>query len=134
MTSPEITLCDILKNNTTKVIHKLESEIPINIQAGSDLYSQYLHLLDDFFGTCYIWQKQFFDKLGFTQEMLNSINDYWSLVTDRYCMQIEMITGTQKSALQVQENMMQLFDKYAHEALDYYGKMFSRAMEKMNQK
>lgn len=66
--------------------------------------------------------------------MLNSINDYWSLVTDRYCMQIEMITGTQKSALQVQENLMQLFDKYAHEALDYYGKMFSRAMEKMNQK
>jgi hypothetical protein len=49
-------------------------------------------------------------------------------------MQIEMITGTQKSALQVQENLMQLFDKYAHEALDYYGKMFSRAMEKMNQK
>ena len=38
MTTPEITFCDILKNNTTKVIHKLESEIPINIQAGSDLY------------------------------------------------------------------------------------------------
>ena len=30
MTTPEITFCDILKNNTTKVIHRLESEIPIN--------------------------------------------------------------------------------------------------------
>ncbi|NDB63518.1 MAG: hypothetical protein EB170_06580, partial [Nitrosopumilaceae archaeon] len=38
-TSSDISICDILKNNTTKVIRKLESEIPLSIQEGSDMYT-----------------------------------------------------------------------------------------------
>lgn len=132
--SADISICDILKNNTTKVLHKLESEIPISIQEGSDLYKQYLHLLDDYFGTCYLWQKQYFDRLGFSQDLLNAVNNYWNTVTDLYCTQIELVTSAQKSGIDVQENMMNLSDKYVHQLLDYYGKVFSEAMAKMNQK
>ncbi len=127
-------VCDILKNNTTKVIKKLESQIPPNIQASSNLYAQYLHLLDDYFGTCYLWQKQYFDRLGFDKQTLNTINDYWNIMTDLYCTQIEVITGTQKSSVDVQENMMKLCDQYIHQALDYYGKIFADVMAKLNQK
>ncbi|NDB91955.1 MAG: hypothetical protein EB167_04500 [Nitrososphaeria archaeon] len=133
-TSSDISICDILKNNTTKVIRKLESEIPLSIQEGSDMYTQYLHLLDDYFGTCYLWQKQYFDRLGFSKEALNSINDYWNVVTDLYCTQIEMITSAQKSGVDTQENLMKLCDKYVHETIDYYGKIFSQALAKTNQK
>ena len=98
------------------------------------MYTQYLHLLDDYFGTCYLWQKQYFDRLGFSKEVLNAINDYWNVVTDLYCTQIEMITSTQKSSIDVQENMMKLCDKYVHEAIDYYGKVFAQALVKINQK
>ncbi|WP_162858561.1 hypothetical protein [Candidatus Nitrosotenuis aquarius] len=129
-----ISLCDILKNNTTKVIKKLESQIPPNIQTSSNLYMQYLHLLDDYFGTCYLWQKQYFDKLGFDKNMLEAIDNYWNVVTDLYCSQIEVVTGTQKSSADVQEKMMHLCDQYLHQALDYYGKIFADALAKMNQK
>jgi hypothetical protein len=129
-----LSICDILKNNTTKVIKKLESQIPPNIQTSSNLYTQYLHLLDDYFGTCYLWQKQYFDKLGFDKNMLEAIDNYWNVVTDLYCSQIEVITGTQKSSADVQEKMMHLCDQYIHQALDYYGKVFADALAKMNQK
>lgn len=132
--SIDISICDILKNNTTKVIRKLESEIPLSIQEGSDMYTQYLHLLDDYFGTCYLWQKQYFDRLGFSKEALNAINDYWNVVTDLYCTQIEMITSAQKAGIGTQEDLMKLCDKYVHDALDYYGKIFSQALAKTNQK
>jgi hypothetical protein len=129
-----ISVCDILKNNTTKVIRKLESQIPPNIQASSNLYTQYLHLLDDYFGTCYLWQKQYFDRLGIDQQMLLAIDAYWNAVTDLYCSQIDVITGAQKSTVDVQERMMHLCDQYIHQAIDYYGKIFAESMAKMNQK
>ena len=129
-----LSVCDILKNNTTKVIKKLESQIPPNIQASSDLYTQYLHILDDYLGTCYLWQKQYFDKLGFDKQTLNAVNDYWNVVTNLYCTQIEMVTDAQKSGVGVQEQIMKLCDQYAHQALDYYGKVLSEAMAKINQK
>jgi hypothetical protein len=130
----ELSVCDILKNNTTKVIKKLESQIPPNIQASSNLYSNYLHLLDDYFGTCYLWQKQYFDRLGFDKEALQAINNYWGVITDLYCSQIEVITGAQKSTVDVQQRMMALCDQYLHQALDYYGKIFSETMSKFNEK
>ncbi len=130
----EISVCDILKNNTTKVIRKIESQIPTNIQAYSDLYTNYLHLIDDYYGTCYLWQKQYFDKLGLDSKAINAINDYWNIVTDLYCSQIDMIASAQKSNIDTRENMIKMCDQYIHQALDYYGKIFSQALSKVNEK
>jgi len=60
----KISVCDVMKNNTSKSIKKLESQIPTLVQQYSDLYSAYLHSFDDIFGTCYIAEKEFFNKLG----------------------------------------------------------------------
>ncbi|HEY8110253.1 MAG TPA: hypothetical protein VIG05_05260 [Candidatus Nitrosotenuis sp.] len=130
----EISVCDILKNNTTKVIKKIESQIPTNVQAYSDLYTNYLHLLDDYFGTCYLWQKEYFDKFGLDSKSLNAINDYWEIMTDLYCTQIDMIASAQKSNIDTRENMIKMCDQHIHQALDYYGKVFSQTLSKINEK
>ena len=59
----KISVCDIMKTNTSKVIQKLESKIPSLFQQYSDLYTAYLHTLDDVYGTCYISEKEFFEKV-----------------------------------------------------------------------
>ena len=46
------------------MIKETEAKMPIFFQSYSDLYTKYLHLLDDIFGTCYIAEKEFFDKLN----------------------------------------------------------------------
>jgi len=116
------------------VIRKIESQIPTNVQAYSDLYIHYLHLLDDYFGTCYLWQKRYFDKFGFDSQVLNAINDYWNIVTDLYCTQIDMIVDAQKSNITTRENMIKMCDQYIHQTLDYYGKVFSETLSKINEK
>jgi len=133
-TENEVSICDILKNSTTKVIKKLESQIPPNVQAYSDLYTHYLHLLDDYFGTCYLWQKQYFDKLGLDSEAVGAIDSYWNTVTDLYCTQIDMIASAQKSNITTRNNMIEICDQYIHQAIDYYGKVFSQALSKINEK
>ena len=74
-TKPEekISVCDIMKTNTSKIIQKFESKIPPRFQQYSDLYAAYLHTIDDVFGTCYISEKEFFDKLNIDQGILHSI-------------------------------------------------------------
>jgi hypothetical protein len=55
-------LCDIFKNSTSKVIKKLEMEIPSHFQIYSDMYKEYLHEIDDIFGTCILSEKEFLIK------------------------------------------------------------------------
>jgi len=50
----EISVCDIMKKNTSDIVKKFESQTPLLIQKYSDLYFAFLHTIDDMFGTCYI--------------------------------------------------------------------------------
>ena len=92
-TKPEekISVCDIMKTNTSKVIQKFESKIPPRFQQYSDLYAAYLHTIDDVYSTCYISEKEFFDKLNIDQGVLHSIQDYSKTLTDTYLAQIDQI-------------------------------------------
>lgn len=68
-----LSVCDILKEDTSEVMQKIESKMPSVLQSYSDMYSKYLHTLDDVFGTCYIAEKEYFDKLNMDQEFLRMI-------------------------------------------------------------
>ncbi len=72
----KISVCDIMKTNTSKIIQKIESQAPAKFQQFSDLYTAYLHTLDDVYGTCYISEKEFFDKLNIDQGVLKSFQEY----------------------------------------------------------
>jgi len=56
----KLSICDIMKQDTSEVIKKMESKMPSMFQNSSDMYTKYLHTLDDIFGTCYIAEKEFF--------------------------------------------------------------------------
>lgn len=55
----KLSICDIMKEDTSDILKKLESQIPPLFQGYSDLYTAYLHMYDDIFGTCYIAEKNF---------------------------------------------------------------------------
>ena len=48
----KLSICDIMKEDTSEVIKKMESQMPSQFQNYSDVYTEYLHMLDDIFGTC----------------------------------------------------------------------------------
>jgi hypothetical protein len=69
----ELSFCDILKTDTSEIIKKLESQAPSIFQNYSNLYTEYLHMFDDLFGTCYISEKEFFDNLNINPKTLQQI-------------------------------------------------------------
>ena len=127
-----ISICDIMKDNTTKIIKKIESQIPSYMQWYSDLYTEQLHSLDDVFGTCYIWQKQYFDRLGIDQRAMKAMSDYWSVLTETALSQLEISNNMQKAYVQTRIAGIKSYDQFMHLVMDYYGKMMSNLMSSMN--
>ena len=127
-----ISICDIMKDNTTKIIKKIESQIPSYMQWYSDLYTEQLHSLDDVFGTCYIWQKQYFDRLGIDQRAMKAMSDYWSVLTETALSQLEISNNMQKAYVQTRIAGIKSYDQFMHLVMDYYGKMMSNLTSSMN--
>jgi len=122
----KISACDVMKVNTSKVIKKMESQIPSYVQEYSDLYAEYLHTFDDLFGTCYISEKQFFDNLGFDQERLKTFDNYSKTLANFYSSQIDMSTNYLRAYVKMRISAIKSYDRYLHVMMDSYAKSLSQ--------
>jgi hypothetical protein len=123
-----ISVCDIMHNNATNIIEKVESLLPINMQMYSDFYTEYLHSLQDLFGACYIAENEILSKMGIDQKALQSFDTYAKTVTRSTIVQIEAANNIQKTYLQTQISAIKTFDEYIHLTLDYYSRMLSGSL------
>ena len=122
----KISVCDVMKNNTSKIIKKMESQVPSYVQQYSDLYTEYLHMFDDLFGTCYIAEKEFFDKLNIDQKTLkafDNLSGFWEKIATS---QIETSTNFMRAYVQMRISAIKSYDKYVHTMMDSYAKMLSQ--------
>jgi hypothetical protein len=122
----KISVCDVMKEDTSKVIQKLESQIPLNLQQYSDLYSAYLHTLEDTFGTCYISEKEFFDKFNIDQGILAAYQKYSNTLTDTFLDQIELFSKIKEQNIQAQKSNLEVYDKFMHSMMDSHAKFLSQ--------
>ncbi len=117
-----ISVCDLLKTNTSKIIQKFESQTPAKFQQFSDLYTAYLHTMDDLYGTCYISEKEFFDKLDIDQGVLKSFQEFSQAFTETYLDQIEKYAKYRQKIIQMQISSLGVFDNYMHIMMNSYAK------------
>lgn len=122
----KISVCDVMKSNTSKSIKKLESQIPTLMQQYSDLYAAYLHSFDDVFGTCYIAEKEFFGKLGIDKKTLKIFEDFSKTLTDTYSSQVDAGSSFFRSYVKMRMSQIESFDKYIHVMMDSYSKILSQ--------
>jgi len=125
-TNDSISICDLLKNNTTKIIRKYETQTPILVQMYSDYYNEYLHSLEDIFGTCYLSEKHFFDSLGVDQQTLSTIDKFWMGFTETTISHIDTYTNFQKVQFDTMVSLMRSYDHFIHLGMDYCAEMFSQ--------
>ena len=121
-----VSVCDIMKNNTSKIIRKMESQIPTYTELYSDLYTKYLHTIDDLYSTCYVSEKEFFDKLGIDKTTLGAFDAYWKFVTDMTLSQIELTTNFAKMYVQFRLSTLDSYDKLIHLMMDSYAKAWTQ--------
>ncbi len=125
-TENKVSVCDIMKSKTSSVIRKMESQIPSYVQEYSDLYTEYLHTIDDMFGTCYLSEKEFFDKLNIDQKTLKAFDNFWSFWEKTATSQIETSTNFMRDNNQMRISAIKSYDKYVHTMMDSYAKMLSQ--------
>ncbi len=131
VSNKEYSVCDIMKGNTSAIIQKMESQIPVNFQIYSDMYKEYLHMIDDLFGTCYLSEKEFFDKMNIDDRTLKIMDSYGKTYTEIYNSQIENYGSFLKWYSKMRTSEMRSYDKFAHVMMDSYAKMISDFSKKI---
>ncbi len=121
----DVSVCDIMKSNTSTIINKIESQIPTLFQMQSDVYKEYLHSIEDLFGTCFISEKEFFEKLNLDQNALKFFDNYWKNATEMCLSQIDIATNFLRTYSQMRISTIKSFDSYMHMMMEYYAKMLA---------
>jgi hypothetical protein len=121
-----ISICDIMKNNTSEIIKKMESQVPSLVQHYSDLYTEYLHMYDDLFGTCYIAEKEFFEQLNIDQGILRQIKENSESIKNNYIENINMASKSFDEYVKMRISAIKSFDNYVHVMMESYAKMLSQ--------
>ena len=124
-----LSLCNLLKDDTTEVIQKLELQAPTVFQNYSDMYTAYLHMLDDIFGTCYLSEKEFFDKLNIDQGILRQVKLNSETIKKIYLDNIDMYTKYLDTSAKMKVSAIKSFDNYLHVMMDSYGQFLSQFNE-----
>jgi len=128
----EISVCDIMKKNTSDIVKKFESQTPLLIQKYSDLYIAVLHTIDDMFGTCYISEKEFFDKLNLDQDVLKEMQKFSNSLTEMSLNQIESSSKYLEAYIQMRISALKTVDNFTHIMMDYYAKTLSQYNKSLN--
>jgi len=125
----KVSVCGIMKNGTSEITQKLESEIPQLFQVCSDLYTRYLHSIQECYGVCHIAEKQYFDKMEIDNEFLKQLDYYFKSGTKIMDAQIDLSTGFLRSYIQFQIGLIDSCDKCIHVGIDMYAKALSKFVE-----
>jgi len=122
----KLSICDIMKDDTSEIIKKMESKMPSVFQNYSDLYTKYLHAFDDIFGTCYIAEKEYFDKLNIDQGILRQIKVNSESMKNNHIDNIDMAAKLFDEYVKMRISAIQSFDNYIHVMMESYSKMLSQ--------
>lgn len=131
-TEPLISICDILKDKTSEIVKKMECQLPLTLQQYSDLYTAYIHSFDDMFGTCYISQKEFFDKLNISQETLREFDKYLDSLSKSYQNWIDLNSKSGQIYVQTKLSMIKSYDRFIHIAMNSYAHYLAKFTEVNN--
>jgi hypothetical protein len=118
-----LSVCDVMRDNTNEVIMKIEGLLPSYIESVTDLQSEGLRITRDFFGTCYIAEKELLDKMGIDQKAIESFDKFLKIITKTTVSEIDMINNFQRTWAENIMSSMKSYDDYVKVMLSSYAKM-----------
>ena len=116
----------ILKNNTHEITKKLESQLPLKVQQFSELYSAYLHSMNNTFDSCITCEKELFDKLGVDKGVVKAFGEYTKAHTDNMIQQMDYYAQYRKYSTETQLSAMKSWDNFVTTMMDYNFKVFDQ--------
>ena len=103
--------------------------MPILFQNYSDLYSRYLHSIQDLFGVCHLAEEKYFDNLQIDQNFLKAVDQYWKFMANITESQIDLSTNFLKSYIPFRLSVIDSWDQYVHTLTNTYAKTLSQFIQ-----
>lgn len=120
-----LSICDIWKDCVTKTIRKLESQTPVYLQTYLQVHNEYLHGIDNLFGTCYLWQRQYFDRLGIDKTIITEYGKLCQVAISEMENFMESSTNNQKLRADSIIEMMKTSNHVIRQGIDWHAKMMT---------
>jgi hypothetical protein len=115
-----------LKNNTHEFTKKLESQLPLKVQQFSELYTAYLHSVNNTFDSCITCEKELFEKLGVDKGLIKAFGEYTEAHTDMMLQQMDYYAQFRKYSTDTQLSAMKSWDNFMLTMMDYNFKIFDQ--------
>ena len=122
-----LSICDVMRDNTNQVIMKVESLLPSFIESFANIQDEYLRIARDFFGTCYISEKEILDKMGVDHKAIEGFDKYLQAITKYTVLDIDMVNNFQKTFVTNTLSSMKTYDNYVKLMLSEYAKFLEYA-------
>jgi len=113
-TEPQDTpaLCDILMDSTSRMIREIEKQTPTHLQIYSDMYRDYLKMLDQMYGAWLLSEKEWLKKFPADRRFMIGLNDYSVHVTDGWLWQIDNYNRFLKWYSGARSSVVKTYDSY----------------------
>jgi hypothetical protein len=115
-----------LKNNTHEFTKKLESQLPLKVQQFSELYTAYLHSVNNTFDSCITCEKELFEKLDVDKGLIKAFGEYTEAHTDMMLQQMDYYAQFRKYSTDTQLSAMKSWDNFMLTMMDYNFKIFDQ--------
>lgn len=125
-------LNDIIKENTSRVFKEMELQSPAHFQMYSDMYKEYLHMLDNMFGMLVRSEKEFIDKMGINSNMVSEIGYVAEKMTDAFLIYLDNCGDCLHLYAKARSEMMRSYDRYMHRAIDVFEQTMTNNAKCMN--
>jgi len=116
----------ILKNNTHEITKKLESQLPLKMQQFSELYTAYLHSMNNTFDSCITCEKELFEKLGVDKGIIKAFGEYTKTYTDTMLQQMDQYAQFRKYTTDTQLSAVKSWDNFMTSMMGYNLKIFDQ--------
>ena len=119
-------ISQILKNNTHKFTKKLESQLPLKMQQFSEIYTTYLHSVNNTFDSCITCEKELFEKLDMDKGLIKAFGKYTKVCTDSTLQQMDYYAQFRKYSTDAQLSAMKSWDNFMTSMIGYNLKIFDQ--------
>jgi hypothetical protein len=127
-----LSICDVWKDNLHKVITKMQFQTPLYMQQYVELHTEFLNSIDNLFGTCYLWQKQYFDRLGIDENTIRSYAEFYDKLTEYVLKSMDAYVASQRNHCDVTFEAIKAANTYGRQYMDEFAKAVSFWDAKMN--
>lgn len=127
-----LSVCDVWKDSVHKIVTKAEYQTPIYLQAYTQVHIEFLHCIDNLFGTCYLWQKQYFDRLGIDKGILDAYGKMYDSWVDQALRGMDAYANYKKLQADMVVDAMKVGNDMLHSWIDAYGRAVSFWLNQSN--